>query len=100
MKNNITSEPTKQNLRRKRNISIKNELPDILETLCYHPECPDWLRHGIWELFNECGGNVVYTANYWLAQLDALDSVNVRRLEAKLNHEELPEDPPLLEGIQ
>ncbi len=55
-------------------IRIKNELPELLEAVCGHTDCPEWLSDGIWDSINDKGGAVLYTANHFRA---ALESVKV-----------------------
>ncbi len=51
----------------------KNELPELLEAICRHPDCPEWLYDGIWDLINDKGGAVLYTANHFRAALEAVE---------------------------
>lgn len=53
-------------------IKIKNELPEILEALCNHPDCPEWLSEGIDNLFSEAAPEVNYSADYWRWQTESL----------------------------
>ena len=52
---------------------IKNELPELLEAICRHKDCPEWLYDGIWDLINDKGGAVLYTANHFRAALEAVE---------------------------
>ena len=53
-------------------IRVKNDLPHLLEAVCSHPECPDWLMEGIWDAFNSQSLSVIYTATYWAAEFEAM----------------------------
>ncbi len=59
---------------------IKNALAELLEAVCGHTDCPEWLAVGIWDLINDKGGAVLYTANHFRA---ALESVTVSQQWAK-----------------
>ncbi len=37
-------------------VRIKNELPELVEAICMHKDCPEWLYDGIWDLINDKGG--------------------------------------------
>jgi hypothetical protein len=50
-------------------ITIKNELPELLEAVCEHPKCPEWLKHDIWDSFTEHHGAITYKADWWRAIL-------------------------------
>jgi hypothetical protein len=52
---------------------IENELPELLEAVCGHTDCPEWLYGGIWDLINDKGGAVLYTANHFRAVLEAAE---------------------------
>ncbi len=53
-------------------IKIKNELPELLEAVCEHKDCPEWWKDGIWNLFNEQHTEVTFSADYWRAQFEAI----------------------------
>ncbi len=53
-------------------IRIKNELPELLEAVCTHNDCPEWLADTIWESFNNQGMSVTFSANFWRAQLESV----------------------------
>ena len=53
-------------------IRVKNELPELLEAVCHHADCENWLKDGIWDLVNNQNLAVTFTADYWRAQLNAI----------------------------
>lgn len=55
-------------------IRIKNELPELLEAVCIHDNCPEWLRDAIWEAFNNQSSNLIYTADWWRGQLESIEN--------------------------
>lgn len=59
-------------MKKKNNITVKNDLPHLLEALCEHPDCPDWLQDAIWEAFNNQDHNVIFTAAFWKAQFESI----------------------------
>jgi hypothetical protein len=67
-------------------IRVKNEMPELLEALCEHPDCPDWLKDGIWDVFNDQSITVSYKAAYWRSMLN--DMVNQPREDAESADEE------------
>ncbi len=58
-------------MKRQKTERIKNELPELLEAVCARSDCPEWLSDGIWDLINDKGGAVLYTANHFRAALEA-----------------------------
>ncbi len=54
-------------------ITIKNELPELLEAVCEHPKCPEWLKHDIWDSFSNRNSTMSYKAIHWASVLDNLD---------------------------
>jgi hypothetical protein len=53
-------------------VKIKNELPELIEAVCNHPDCPDWLADGIWDAFDNQDRGVVFSAAYWRASLEMI----------------------------
>jgi hypothetical protein len=53
-------------------IKIKNKLPELLEAVCNHKDCPEWLQDGIWDLFGNQHHRVTFTANYWRSQFESM----------------------------
>lgn len=51
-------------------ITIKNELPELLATVCNHPDCPSWLSGEIWDSFNNRMLDFEYTANFFRYALE------------------------------
>jgi hypothetical protein len=56
-------------------IRVKNELPELLEAVCHHEDCPDWLKDAIWDAFNEQNIGVSFTASWWRHMLESMDTV-------------------------
>lgn len=52
-------------------IRIKNELPELLEALCNHDDCPRWLTDEIWDAFNNRNNSSPLSANYFRYLLEA-----------------------------
>ncbi len=51
-------------MRNKNNTTrFKNELPELLEAVINHPDCPDWLRESIWECIND-HSRITFSADY------------------------------------
>jgi len=46
-------------------ITINNELPELLEAVCSHDDCPSWLRNVIWDGFNDRIDGLSLTASYF-----------------------------------
>ncbi len=59
-------------MRHKNTIKIKNELPELLEAICNHKDCPEWLTDAIWEAFNNQNIAVNYSATFWRAQFEGI----------------------------
>lgn len=53
-------------------IRIKNELPELLEAVCYHDDCPEWLRDAIWDAFNGQEMCISFSASWWRVQFESL----------------------------
>lgn len=64
-----------------KNIKVKNTLPDLLEAVCQHKDCPDWLSDGIWDLVNDQPSSTVFTSSYWQYAFDAIEERRQRREE-------------------
>jgi hypothetical protein len=68
-------------------IKIKNKLPELLEAVCNHADCPEWLTDAIWDAFNNQHIAANYSATFWRAQLEAMfvpktvDTLNAEVLE-------------------
>ncbi len=67
---------------------IKNELPELLEAICGHQDCPEWLYDGIWDLVADKGGAVLYTAKHFRATLGAVEVSEQWAKERKLTKAE------------
>lgn len=52
-------------------IKVKNELPELLEALCNHDDCPDWLSDEIWDAFNDRNNSSPLSANYFRYLMEA-----------------------------
>ncbi len=59
-------------------ITIKNELPELLEAVCEHPKCPEWLKHDIWDSFSNRNTSLSYKAAHWASVLDGLDGEELK----------------------
>ncbi len=59
-------------MKKNNTIKIKNELPELLEAVCNHPDCKDWLTDAIWEAMNNQNIRVNYSATFWRAQFEAM----------------------------
>jgi hypothetical protein len=70
---------------------IKNELPELLEAICGHKDCPEWLYDGIWDLINDKGGAVLYTANHFRAALEGVGVSEQWEKERRLGIEQFTE---------
>ena len=55
-------------------ITIKNELPELLEALCQHERCPDWLKNGFEDMFNRLGMRATWSATYWSSILEMAET--------------------------
>ena len=53
-------------------IKIKNELPELLEAVCNHKDCPEWLMDAIWDAINNQTMLCTYSADFWRAQFEAI----------------------------
>jgi hypothetical protein len=53
-------------------IKIKNELPELLEAVCNHEDCPEWLTDAIWDAFNNQTMYCTYSADFWRAQFESI----------------------------
>ena len=53
-------------------IKVKNAIPELLEAVCQHSECPDWLKDGIWDAFANQDIRESHTASYWRGQLESM----------------------------
>ena len=55
----------------------EKRVPDLLEELCSHSECPEWLRDGIWDLVNDAandGGRPIrFDAEHWRHEFEAIE---------------------------
>jgi hypothetical protein len=69
-------------------IRIKNELPELLEAVCTHEDCPDWLNEAIWDAVNDKNGKLSFSADYFryaLANAETYEQALVRRMEVQNN---------------
>lgn len=55
--------------RASKTIRVKNTVPYLLEALCEHPECPDWLSEDLWDLISNKSPGIRHDAEYWDWQL-------------------------------
>lgn len=56
----------------RKNSTVKNDLPHLLEALYNHPDCPDWLQTIIWDGINDrVDGGTKMTATYWASCLES-----------------------------
>ncbi len=78
-------------------ITIKNELPELLEAICTHPDCPEWLQDAIWESFQNRTDLVIYTASWWRSQFDAM---SVRAMASAYRESHSRNDETLEGGVQ
>jgi len=53
---------------------MSKSLPELLEDVCTHSDCPDFLKHAIFDSFGDQNLAVLYTKTWWEAQFEALDS--------------------------
>lgn len=53
-------------------IQVRNKLPFLLEAVCLHEECPDWLRNAIWDAVADQSQAVIYTATHWESQFESI----------------------------
>jgi hypothetical protein len=83
MENNI--------MNKQKTVRIKNELPELLEAICRHEDCPEWLYEGIWDLINDKGGAVLYTANHFRAALEGVGVSEQWEKERRLGIEQFTE---------
>ena len=60
-------------MKKARMIRVKNDVPHLLEAVCCHPDCPDWIEDAIWNAFNNQVENTPLTATYWTAQMEAIE---------------------------
>jgi hypothetical protein len=84
MKNNIT-------------IKIKNELPELIEAVCLHKDCPEWLKDGIWDTFSEQNTALTFSATFWRAQLEGMEEAyepELKTVDSVTN----PLDAEILDG--
>lgn len=73
----------------KNRITVKNELPELLEAVCNHPDCEDWLKDAIWDAVNNQNIYVTYEADYWRSQLNAMRQKPTEEPQDVLNSEVL-----------
>ena len=76
-----------------RYIRIKNELPELLEAVCYHKDCPNWLKDAIWDAVNNQDQTCIFTADYWRSRFESM-LMNEEHAERKLQMYGT-ENPPL-----
>lgn len=53
-------------------IRVKNELPELLEAVWNHDDCPEWLAEAIWDAFSNRDMKMIGTANYWRSQFESM----------------------------
>ncbi|HSK72309.1 MAG TPA: hypothetical protein VK892_11470 [Pyrinomonadaceae bacterium] len=70
-------------------IRVKNELPELLEAVCAHPDCPDWLKEGIWDVVSGQNQSVLFTATYWRSAFEAIEDS-----QSDAEFEEIGDLPP------
>lgn len=49
---------------------VKNNLPELLEAVCTHEDCPDWLSGMIWDKLNDRSQFDAYSASYFRHMLE------------------------------
>lgn len=52
------------------------KLPELLEAVCTHPDCPGWLQDAIWDAFGNQPLGITFTAAYWQGQFDSMKKAN------------------------
>jgi hypothetical protein len=60
-------------------IKLKNELPELLEAVCNHPDWEDWLKDAVWDAVSDRDQGVTYSPNWWRACLGAIKEREVQR---------------------
>ncbi len=56
----------------KKNITVQNTVPHLIEALWEHPDCPKWLQDVIWDGINDrVDGGTKFTPNYWASCLES-----------------------------
>ena len=57
----------------------KNDIPVLLGQLCTRPDCPDWLKEGIWDAVNEAvnisGRKISFNEAHWQREFEILAEV-------------------------
>ncbi|HEX8286785.1 MAG TPA: hypothetical protein VF556_02250 [Pyrinomonadaceae bacterium] len=87
-------------------ITIKNELPELLEAVCNHADCPGWLQDVIWNGFNnriDATGLSAHWFRYALGELKDSNENSPSKSEHKQAAEfisKLLDDPTLPEPIR
>ena len=69
-------------------IRIKNELPELLEAVCSHSDCPEWLSDGIWDLIHNQPQVALFSALAFRATFEAINESAVGVLSAEVLNEE------------
>lgn len=73
-------------------IRIKNELPELLEAVCRHDDCPNWLSDEIWNAFNNRMNGTADTAAFFRYALTEADDEDCpicdRPMQGKYSHSE------------
>jgi hypothetical protein len=59
--------------KKKKYIAVKNKLPELLEAVCYHKDCPRWLKNTIWDKFNNQTATLNFTAAHWRSMLNSIE---------------------------
>ena len=61
-------------MKKKNTLRLKNELPELLEAVCLHKDCPEWLALAIWDACAEQNLAVIFTADYWRSRLAEIEA--------------------------
>lgn len=55
-----------------------NEIPALLARLCKHPECPDWLKEGIWDTVCDAANRgrrpIRFDEDHWKYEFESIIS--------------------------
>ncbi len=83
-------------MKRQKTDRIKNDLPELLEAVCNHKDCPEWLSDAIWDAVSERSTQIVYSALQWRAHFEAMPPED----EEETDEKKLPQNVLTFRGVQ
>lgn len=74
-------------MKKNNTIRLQNTLPHLLEAVCSHADCPDWLRGDLWDLINNHDSAVRFDAEFWDWVLKSSEYGKEREIEEAFDEE-------------